>query len=381
MPTNSANPMGIPIPSVSTQPGTQYATDVNQCLGMIAGHTHGPGSGVPIGTAGISIQSDLSFNINNAVAVRTTRFTPTTATSGTDIGCVYVRGVDLFYNDLLGNVVPITRNGGLSTTALFSGLISTTALLSANGTPIASSGFIRMLNNSDFVSWRNAGNNADNNVYFDANDDFVIRGGGDTGARAFNFKFEDQTNNKVVKAQAQIGSSAYTLGLPIQPSTSPAVLFLSPAGAMVSTSAITRAQLPTLGQQISSSGTFTTTSLSFVNVTYLTVTITTTGRPVRIEYVPANNGNPATWNYGRQTETASGQFRTLRNDVDLGQMTLGNTNSGSGATLTQAFGWPPAVVDFAPSSTFTYIAQMKNASSANSGSGAADHFRMLAYEI
>lgn len=169
--------MQMPLPTVSGEAGPQFATDVNQCLSILDNHSHNPGQGVPIGSQGISLQTDLSFNTVNAINLRTTRYVSTTATSGTDVGCVYVRGIDLYFNDLNGNVVRITQSGGLSSTAQFIGSISTTAITSAAGPTPASSGFVRMNNNTDFVSWRNSSNNADDKVYFDNTDAFVIVGG------------------------------------------------------------------------------------------------------------------------------------------------------------------------------------------------------------
>lgn len=180
--TNSPN-MGFPLPTVSNEPGPQFAQDVNQALSVIDSHTHSPGNGLPIGSQSININTDLSFNITNATNLRTVRFVSTTASSGTDVGCVYVRGVDLFYNDLNANPVRITQNGGLSTTATFIGSISTTAITSANGGIVATSGFIRMDNNTDFLAWRDAANNADDKIYFDNTDSFNIIGQG------YNFKF------------------------------------------------------------------------------------------------------------------------------------------------------------------------------------------------
>jgi hypothetical protein len=63
------------------------------------------------------------------------------------------------------------------------------------------------------------------------------------------------------------------------------------------TSPIARTDEPTVGQQISSSsGTDATfTNTSFADITNLTVTITTTGRPVIIAMQPDGTTNGATW--------------------------------------------------------------------------------------
>ena len=52
----------------------------------------------------------------------------------------------------------------------------------------------------------------------------------------------------------------------------------------IAANAVTRAKMEAVGQQISSSsGVFATSSTSFVDVTNLSVSITVTGRPVRVE--------------------------------------------------------------------------------------------------
>jgi hypothetical protein len=60
--------------------------------------------------------------------------------------------------------------------------------------------------------------------------------------------------------------------------------------ASIADGAITQAKRASLGQQLSSgSGTFTSTSNSFTDVTNLSVTLTTTGRPVALLLVSSDN--------------------------------------------------------------------------------------------
>lgn len=112
--TPSAN-MGFGIPIVSQDPGPQWATDVNTALQTIDQHTHAPGYGLPIPSGGININSDLPFNNFNAYALKTVRFQPlgSPASSGTDVGCIYVSGQDLYYNDTIGRRVQLTALGSI----------------------------------------------------------------------------------------------------------------------------------------------------------------------------------------------------------------------------------------------------------------------------
>ncbi len=123
---NSAN-MLMPVPVVGTDPGPQYATDVNSCLTILDGHNHTPGYGVPVPTAGLNINTDLTFNQTNATNLRSVRFTPqgSPLALASDIGCLYEAGVDLYYNDGSGNQIQITSGGALAgTPGSISGLVA-----------------------------------------------------------------------------------------------------------------------------------------------------------------------------------------------------------------------------------------------------------------
>lgn len=122
--------MSLPVPTVSVDPGPDWANNINASLSILDGHNHGAGSGVQITPAGININSDLSFSNNNATVLRSTRFDPqTTALSlATDIGCLYEVGVDLYYNDGVGNQIRITQSGSVSgASGTITGLPSGTA--------------------------------------------------------------------------------------------------------------------------------------------------------------------------------------------------------------------------------------------------------------
>lgn len=112
--TQTAN-MGLQLPIVSQQVGPEWASNINSALVQIDQHNHGPGNGVPVGCNGININADLPFNNNNATSLRTARFTSlgSPASSGTDVGCIYVSGQDLYYNDTIGRQVQLTLGGNI----------------------------------------------------------------------------------------------------------------------------------------------------------------------------------------------------------------------------------------------------------------------------
>ena len=66
--------MGLPVPVVGTDPGPDWANNINACLSVIDQHNHTSGQGVPIPSAGLNINSDLPFNNNNGISYRSVRF-------------------------------------------------------------------------------------------------------------------------------------------------------------------------------------------------------------------------------------------------------------------------------------------------------------------
>lgn len=110
--------MGMPIPGVAVTDGPQWAADLDNCLTIVDGHTHTPGSGVQLTPASLNINSDLPFNGNNAITLRSVRFSPQVLPLSlpADIGSLYESGVDLFYNDGNGNQIQLTRAGAVTGT-------------------------------------------------------------------------------------------------------------------------------------------------------------------------------------------------------------------------------------------------------------------------
>ncbi len=110
--------MKLTQPEVSAAPGPGWATTLNGDLSAIDSHNHTSGQGVQITPAGLNISTDLSLNSNNAVAVRSIRFT---SQSGTlvppDSGCIYENGSDLWFTNGGGTPVQITNGSTIVGTA------------------------------------------------------------------------------------------------------------------------------------------------------------------------------------------------------------------------------------------------------------------------
>jgi hypothetical protein len=269
--------MGLPIPGVGTTAGPTYASDLDNCLNIIDGHTHNYGSGVQITPSGMNINIDLPFNSNNAVSLRSVRFAPQAAPiSGVaDIGCLYESGVDLWYNDGLGNQVRITSSGGVvGSPGSITGLVSPASATYVPGT-------------QTFV-WQSGANTPTNM---------------DAGSYIFR-NLTPSSNGITVSAPTGL-SSNYDIVLPALPTVNSFVT-IDTSGNLGSGIPVNGLSVPnivkrTTGQTVgirgvavsTSSGAFTTASPSIVSVTNLSVTITTQGNPVMLMIQPDGLGTAA----------------------------------------------------------------------------------------
>lgn len=136
------NLLGI---TIGVDSGLTIEQNYNANVATLDGHNHASGSGVQINPAGLLINTDLPFGTNNATALRTARFiAQASALAGAlDLGCIYVSGVDLWYNDVSGNQIQLTSGGLVNATSsgISSGSASATfissvlTVLAASTTP------------------------------------------------------------------------------------------------------------------------------------------------------------------------------------------------------------------------------------------------------
>jgi len=127
----------LPVPTVTL--GPQYAFENNTAFEVIDEHDHTPGAGVPITPDAININADLPFGNFNATNLRSSRYTPALSPLSlpSDLGCVYVSGVDLYYNDVSGNQIRLTQAGSIiSGGGNITGLVApaSASYVSLNGT-------------------------------------------------------------------------------------------------------------------------------------------------------------------------------------------------------------------------------------------------------
>lgn len=124
--------MGMNNPTVSVDPGPDYATNISGDIVIIDNHNHTSGKGLAIPSAGLNINADLSFNSRNLTSLRSARLANNgSPISGVgDVDCVYVSGNNLYYNNSSGTAIQLTSGSApVSTTSSnFQTVITTTNL-------------------------------------------------------------------------------------------------------------------------------------------------------------------------------------------------------------------------------------------------------------
>lgn len=357
--------MSLPNPVPGADPGPDYANNLQSSLNILDQHNHSPGSGNQVNPSGIDINSDLTFNTaNNAVDLRTARFTPQVAPLSlpTDLGAVYVSGADLFYNDTAGNQVQITSAGAVLATS--SGISSGTA----------SASFVSS------VLVVNANTNTPAN----------IRGG------SLLLGNNIASSHFLTLAPPSAMGNDYQLNLPAIPGATSFMTLdtsgnmagsIATSGGITSTNiannGISRPNLPLVGQQQSSScGSFgPIVSATGSPITNLTVTITTTGRPVMVSLQgdgTQNNSFNASTGFlstGSSFQCIVGMVRD--NTTFLNYVNMPNLDP----SLPPAWFPPSALncIDVVSAGTHTYEVVVSAVGS--SGQFFASHMILTAYEL
>lgn len=106
--------MGLSLPTVSSTPGPQWATLLNNAFTTVDSHDHTTGKGVPIPSAGISINSNLTFNNYAATNLASAQFTSQGSSLSISNGFSVVNGAP-YFNDSGGNPLPLVAYAGQAT--------------------------------------------------------------------------------------------------------------------------------------------------------------------------------------------------------------------------------------------------------------------------
>lgn len=348
--------MNLPVPIVGQDAGPQYATDVNSCLNVIDGHNHSSGSGVQITPNGLLINTDLPFNQNNLTLVNSVRFGPLAMplpASSPDLGCLYESGVDLYFNDGAGNQIRITQSGGIAGSP---GSI-------ANLTSPASASYVS--GTATFV-WQSDANTAAN---MDAGS-YILRNITDN-SKGLTLNPPSAMASDYSLILPNIPAQTSVLGIDNTGNISSVVSSVDPVGANAIANSRTRTVSTTVGAggvAISlGSGTASSSSATLTDVNNLTVTITTTGRPVYFGLIPDPANNFALTGI---RGTSGGYLVAVRGTTQIGYF-VNATSTGTPAGSVN-------LVDPVGAGTYTYKLQYANF---NSTAVIVDGCKLVVYEL
>lgn len=329
--------MSMPVPVPGTDPGPQYAFDLNSCLNILDQHDHTPGAGNPITPSAMSINADLTIGSHNLTALRSTRFTAQGAplALASDLGCVYVSGVDLYYNDENGNQIRLTASGGIAGTP---GSIS-------NLVAPASAAYVAGSKTFVFQSDVNQAANIDGGSYILRNIPGTFGLTLSPPTLGSNYTITLPTLPGVssflsIDSSGSMGDSIPlmqgidTANIANNAITTPLINNLAVTTAKIADAAVTTVkiedgavtlakQAATILAQSASSGTFTTTSSSQVDV--VSINFTSTGRLIRVEIVGASGSSPCFLSVTDASNPAIGRIYITQNSSDL-QMSEVSTN-------------------------------------------------------
>tara|TARA_R110000868_G_scaffold242882_7_gene498506 strand:- start:630 stop:1481 length:852 start_codon:yes stop_codon:yes gene_type:complete len=150
--------------------------------------------------------------------------------------------------------------------------------------------------------------------------------------------------------------------------------------AKVASESITRVKQAALGQVITGSVTFTTTSATFVDVTDATVTLTHSGRPVFVGVVSDGTDNAATFQAtSASVPDVSAEYKILRGSTVVARGYICRTGTGIADVAT--CNAPVSVwgLDHAPAGTYVYKLQVKAVSASTTVN--ANFIKMVAFEL
>ncbi len=389
--------MSLTLPTVSITIGPTWATQLNAALTLIDSHQHTPGTGQLVPTAGLNINADLAFSNFNVTTLRTTRFFNQSAPLAlpTDINCLFVSGGELWFNNQAGVPLQLTANGSLSVGSIggITGLGGTSAAL----TYTSGTGTFIFTQNPSQAANIDAGNVILRNPIGTGNPGVTLSVGALSGSYVLTLasalpgsaSFLTSTASGQLGYIATLGAlttanlsaSAGILGSQLSASAGITGTQLSASagivggqlanstvtGSKIASATVTRANEAAVGQQVSAScGNFQANTTPS-NVTNLSVTLTTTGRPVMVLIQPDTGGASDLLIGSGITLTVT----LLRDGVTIGS---GAYNSNFNTLVTSL---SIVVLDTPAVGTRTWAVQAVT----NTGTAQVQNYLLAAYEL
>lgn len=321
--------MNLVVPVPSQDPGPDWAQLIVGDMSAIDSHNHTPGKGVTVPVDGLNINADLPFGGNSAILLKSTRFSVqgSPLAGATDLGCLYVSGVDLYYNDENGTQIRITTGGNVNAGAgSITGLPSGTAGVS----------YSSLTGTYTFQSATSTGAT-------------ISAGPIAIGSTTASAKHTTLASNASQAADL-------TLTLPVVAPTSNTVLASDNAGntfwdSVTGTGAIVRTVSPTITTPTISGGSVTSTTLNTCNIVSPTFSGTPAGNILGGTYSPTvTAGGSGTG----QAAVAAFFYQRIGNIVTASGWLTGTPSGGGALSMSVS-------VPVAPTSNFSFATDVSGA--------------------
>lgn len=370
--------MGLTLPVVGVTPGATAGTNIVDNFNIIDVHDHSSGKGVQVPAAGLNINAALSFGNQKAFNLS---FVQLVSQGASPVGAndrpnVHVLNGDLYYTNSSGTAVQITNAGSISGT---SGSIG--GLASPASAQFATNTFTWKASATEYAKH----NLSELNIYpFTASPSNALTLKVSNSVTAYTITLPDS-------APASTQPLGMTSGGVIQALTYDSIgTNMTSTGANAIAASRTRATGTTVaagGVAISSSsGTFTTTSLTYVDVTNLVVTITTSGRPILLKLITDAAALGRIYNSKSQSASTTmdnqAEIQLLVGASVLTRLSVGHFYTASTSSITsEVYDVLPSSVhylDVQSAGTYTYKLQAKRTTT---DSISLFNLRLVAFEL
>ena len=146
--------------------------------------------------------------------------------------------------------------------------------------------------------------------------------------------------------------------------------------AKIAANAVTRPKLEAVGQQLSSDINYNVSGSTYADVTNATVTITTSGRPVIVGYMPSSTAGVSQV-YAQGLDSLI--LKIVRGTTDIAEISL--TLAIAPAAGTPVLTWNPSWFTIDPVVSGTHIYKLQAKMSGGFGTGQLANLKFFAYEL
>lgn len=406
--------MNLITPTIGVNSGLEWEQSLNANSQIIDQHNHSIGSGVQINVSGLNLTSDLPLNNNNLISTKSVCYYVQVAplSGGIYIGCTYVSGVDLYYNDINGNQIQITAGGVVNATS--SGISSGTATASfsasvlivnaASNTPANIQGGSILIGNPGVSGSKFITLSAPNPVA--ANYGLVLPTiPAQTNVMTLDSSgnMSSTTWNSVAQNMSVVGADAIAASMDATGANAIAATMNSTGtNSLISTMGATGAntlannRTRATGTSVAAGGVavssslpslfgipgYQTSSATYVTPTNMSITITTTGKPVWVGIIPdiaaavGTGSQVCNFNILVSSGGVNIFLAIFRGGTQVFQVCLTTGTTGLGY-----YAWPALqTLDFVAAGTYTYTFQVAVIKSGSAGDLTFFGTKLCAYE-